>query len=365
MSWSSVGCKKLVWRHGDESMKAVYFTQHGGPEVLIYGDLPEPQAQRGEVVIRVRASSMNYNDIWARQGMPRLPVPLPHISGTDAAGVVVEVGEGVHNVKVGDEVMAHVLQSCRVCPACLAGEELFCRAMQVWGFQTGPLIGGYAQYARLQASQCIPKPAHLSWTDAAAIPGALVSVWRMMVTRAKVQPGECVLVFGASGGTGTFAVQLLRAMGCQVVAVVSSERKAELCLSLGATHIVRNDRQDVVREVLRLTDRRGVDVVFDHGGITTWSQGIACLRWGGRIVICGATEGFDAQVDLRVLWNKQLSLLGSHVGTHSELLASMAMVNSGLIKPCVTEVIGLRDLGDAQVRMQNRQTLGKIAVEIE
>lgn len=157
MSWSSVGCKKLAWRHRDESMKAVYFTQHGGPEVLIYGDLPEPQAQRGEVVIRVRASSMNYNDIWARQGMPRLPVPLPHISGTDAAGVVVEVGEGVHNVKVGDEVMAHVLQSCRVCPSCLAGEELFCRAMQVWGFQTGPLIGGYAQYARLQAFAMHPQ----------------------------------------------------------------------------------------------------------------------------------------------------------------------------------------------------------------
>jgi len=345
-------------------MKAVYFERHGGPEVLELGDLPEPTAQAGEVVIRVHASSMNHNDIWARQGMPRLPVPLPHISGTDAAGVVVEVGEGVTRVKVGDEVMAHVVQSCRVCAPCLAGEELFCKSMQVWGFQTGPLIGGYAQYARLQATQCIPKPPQLSWTDAVAIPGALVSVWRMLVTRAKVQPGEVVLVFGAAGGVGTYAVRLVRAMGGVPIAVGSSERRAELCHALGAAHVVRCDQQDVVKEVLRLTERRGVDVVSDHGGITTWRQGIASLCWGGRIVICGATEGFDADVDLRVLWNKQLSLLGSHVGTHSELLASMALVNSGLIKPCVTEVIGLADLADAQVRMQQRLTMGKIAVEI-
>jgi NADPH:quinone reductase-like Zn-dependent oxidoreductase len=345
-------------------MKAVYFTKHGGPEVLVYGDLPEPKPQRGEVVIRVHASSMNYNDIWARQGLARLHVPLPHISGTDAAGVVVEVGEGVTQVKVGDEVMVHVVQSCRVCPACMAGEELFCREMKVWGFQTGPFIGGYAEYATLQATQCVPKPPELSWTDAAAIPGAMVSVWRMLVTRAKVQPGESVLVFGASGGTGTFAVQLLRAMGCMSIAVVSSERKAQLCIDQGATHIIRSDQQDVAKEVMRITGRRGVDVVFDHGGVTTWSVGISALRWGGRLVICGATEGFDAQVDLRVLWNKQLSLLGSHVGTHSELLACMRMVSSGDIKPCVTEVIGLQDLADAQVRMQMRQTMGKIAVSL-
>ncbi len=345
-------------------MKAVYFTKHGGIEVLTYGDLPEPKPMRGEVVIRVHASSMNYNDIWARQGLDRLEVPLPHISGTDAAGVVVQVGEDVNHVKVGDEIMAHVVQSCRVCAPCLAGEELFCKGMKVWGFQTGPYVGGYAEYATLQATQCIPKPKELSWTDAAAIPGALVSVWRMLVTRARVQPGESVLVFGASGGTGSYAVQLLRAMGCTSIAVVSSERKAQLCLDLGATHIIRSDKQDVVKEAIRITGRRGVDVVFDHGGITTWSQGISALRWGGRMVICGATEGFDAQVDLRVLWNKQLSLLGSHVGTHSELLACMRMVNSRQIRPCVTEVIGLQDLADAQVRMQNRQTMGKIAVTL-
>lgn len=345
-------------------MKAVYFEAHGGLEVLRYGELPDPKPEPGEVLIQVKAAALNFNDIWARQGLPRVRVPLPHISGSDAAGVVVELGAGVTHLRVGDEVVIHTIQSCRVCPACLAGEELFCRQMAVWGFQTGPYVGAFAQYARVQAAQCLPKSSRLGWTDAAATSSALVSVWRMLVTRARVAPGERVLIFGASGGTGSFAVQLVKAMGGVALAVASSERKEAFCLSLGADHVIRSDREDVAQAVRRLTDRRGVDVVFDHGGASTWQMGIDSLRWGGRLVICGATDGYEAKVDLRVLWNKQLSLLGSHVGTLSELVAAWRLVDEGRVRPFVTEVVDLAGIGEAQARMQSRQTMGKIAVDL-
>jgi len=216
----------------------------------------------------------------------------------------------------------------------------------------------------VQVGQLLPKPKNLSWTDAAATPSALGSVWRMLVTRAKVQPGESVLIFGASGGTGSFAVQLVKAMGGVAIAVTSSERKEIFCHELGAHHVIRSDRQNVVQEVKRITGRRGVDVVFDHAGANTWEQGIASLTWGGRLVICGATEGFEAKVDLRHLWNKQLSLLGSHTCTYAEFMAANRMLEDGRIRPYVTEVIGLQDIGDAQERMHKRLTMGKLAVDI-
>lgn len=345
-------------------MKAVYFEAHGGLDVLRYGDLPDPSPAAGEVVIRVEAAGLNHNDIWARQGLPRIKVPLPHISGSDASGVVVEVGPGVVYPRVGDEVVVYPIQSCRVCHACLAGEELFCRDMEVWGFQTGPLIGAFAQYARVQAAQCLPKPAHLTWSEAAVTSSAMLTVWRMLVTRTQTKPGEHVLIFGASGGTGTAAIQLTKAIGAVSIAVASSQAKAEFCESLGADHIIRSDLHDVAREARRITQRKGVDVVFDHVGATTWQIGMDALRWGGRLVICGATEGFDAKVDLRHLWNKQLSLLGSHAGTHREWVQAMRLVEERALRPALTEVIGLQDLPDAQARMATRRTIGKIAVDM-
>jgi alcohol dehydrogenase len=345
-------------------MKAVYFDSHGGLDVLRYGDVPDPEPGPGEVVIRVEAAALNHNDIWARRGLPRIHVPLPHISGSDAAGVVVAVGEGVRSPSLGDEVIVYPIASCRACSACLAGEELFCREMKVWGFQTGPYVGAFAQYARVQAAQCLPRPAHLSWTDAAATTGALVSVWRMLVTRARTMPGEHVLIFGASGGTGSFAIQLVEALGAVPIAVASTEAKESFCRELGARHVIRSDRDDVVKEARRITGKRGVDVVFDHIGATTWERGIESLAWGGRLVICGATEGFVAKTDLRFLWNKQLSLLGSHAGTHRDWVAALKLVEARAIRPAVTKVFPLADTAAAQHLMESRAVLGKLAVVV-
>ena len=346
-------------------MKAVYFERHGGPDVLRFGEVPDPEPGPGEVLLRIRAAALNFNDIWARKGLPRVALPLPHVSGTDAAGVVVAVGPGVTSVAPGAEVLTYPVRCCRVCPACLAGEEVFCREMRIWGFQTGPYDGSYAQFAKVQEQQVAPKPAHLSWEEAAATSTSLLSVWRMLVTRARVLPGETVLVWGASGGTGSFALQLLRTLGARAIAVTSSRAKAEFCEGQGAEHVIVTPEQDVLREVPALTGGRGVDVVFDHVGETVWPISIESLRWGGRLVICGATEGFTPRIDLRYLWNKQLSFLGSHIGTHREWMECLKLVEQRKILPPVSEVYPLRELGRAQAAMEERRLTGKLAVDCE
>lgn len=346
-------------------MKAVYFTEHGDLDVLRYGDVPDPQPGPGEVLLRIKAAACNFNDIWARKGLPRVQLPMPHVSGTDAAGVVVALGQGVEQLSVGDEVLTYPVNACRVCPACLRGEEVFCKQMRIWGFQTGPYDGSYAQYAKVQAAQCQPKPTHLSWAEAAATSTSLLSVYRMLVTRAQARPGDTVLVWGASGGTGSFALQLCRAMGARAIAVTSTERKAEFCVKMGAEHVILHGPQDVHQEVRALTDGRGVDIVFDHVGETVWPISVECLRWGGRLVICGATEGFTPQIDLRYLWNKQLSFLGSHIGTHAEWVECLRLVHQRKISPPVTEIFPLRELKIAQARMEGRELTGKIAIDTD
>lgn len=345
-------------------MKSVYFEEHGGLDVLRYGDTPEPTPGPGEVVLRIRAAALNFNDIWARRGLPRVQLPLPHVSGTDGAGVVVALGEGVTEVAVGDEVITYPVNSCRRCQACLAGQEVFCKQMKIWGFQTGPYDGAFAELAKVQAAQCQPKPSHLSWTEAAATSTSLLSVWRMLVTRAEVKPGETVMIWGASGGTGSFAIQLTRVLGAVPIAITSSDAKEAFCFEMGAEHVLRTDKQDIRAEIRRLTEREGVDIVFDHVGETVWPISIECLRWGGRLVICGATEGFEPKIDLRFLWNKQLSFLGSHIGTRREWIECLRLVHDRRVHPPVTEVFDLPGVIEAQRRMEERQLMGKLAIEV-
>lgn len=346
-------------------MKAVYFQEHGDLEVLKYGDVPDPVAGAGEVVLQIKAAACNFNDIWARKGLPEVDLPLPHVSGTDAAGVVVDVGPGVDQLRVGDEVVTYPNNTCRVCAACLSGQEVFCKKFKIWGFQTGPYDGAFAQYAKVQAAQCLPKPGHLSWEDAAATSTSLLSVYRMLVTRAQTRPGDIVLIWGASGGTGHMAIKLTRLLGAVPVAVTSTDAKAVFCREMGAEHVIIHPREDVLERVRMITDGRGVDLVFDHVGETVWPISVLCLRWGGKIVICGATEGFQPTIDLRYLWNKQLTYLGSHIGTHPEWVECLRLVSQNKIAPTVTEVFALSDLAAAQRRMETRSLMGKIAIRVD
>jgi crotonyl-CoA carboxylase/reductase len=355
-------------------VKAVYFDRHGPLDVLRYGEVAMPTPGPEEVLLRVKAAALNFNDIWARRGLPRVSIPMPHVSGTDAAGVVVAVGSAVTHVSVGQEVITYPVRSCRRCPACLAGEEVFCKGMQIWGFQTGPLDGSYAEYARVQAAQVWPKPAALSWPEAAAFTTSFLSAWRMLATRARVGPGDNVLIWGASGGTGSSAIQVATLLGAEAIAVTSSPEKARFCEKMGARQVIvppASQRQDpvgfgghVIDQVRRLTRGRGVDVIFDHVGETTWPISIECMRWGGTLVICGATEGYQPQIDLRYLWNKQLNFLGSHIGTHGEWMRGVKLVEQGRVKPPVTRVFALSEMTEAQALMETRQVMGKVVVDV-
>jgi len=343
-------------------MKAVVFDKHGGPEVLTVRQVPVPSISPNEALLRIRAIGLNYNDVWGRRGLPGMDFHLPHISGTDASGVVEAVGSEVTNVKVGDEVVVNGALSCMACASCIRGEPFVCAQFRIWGFQTGPLDGAQAEYGKVPAAHLVPKPANLSWEEAASMPLVLVTAWRMLVTRARIRPGDFVLVWGGAGGLGTMAVQICKLFGARAIAVVAGEAKAALARELGAEFVIDRKSQRVVREIQKITERRGVDIVFEHVGEATWETSILALKWGGTIVICGATTGFQAGVDLRFLWNKQQNYLGSHFGTTAELVDALAFVRRGLIKPVVMKVLPLEAVTEAHAIMEKDEVIGKLVL---
>ena len=343
-------------------MKAVVFEEHGGPEVLKYTDVPEPQISPNEVLIKVRASGCNYNDIWARRGLPGVSIIMPHISGSDAAGEVIEAGSEVTNVKVGDEVVVFSSFSCGTCDACARGEVFFCRQFKIWGFQTGPLDGAHAEYVKVPAFNAVPKPKDMGWEQAASMPLVLFTAWRMLVTRAKIRAGDFVLVWGAGGGLGTMAVQICKLFNARAIAVANSDEKLQIAGELGAAHVINRSKQDVSDEIRKITGRRGVDVVFEHVGEATWETSVRALKWGGTLVTCGATSGFEGKTDIRLLWNKQLNFLGSHMANKAEFLDAWRFVESGDIKPAVFIALPLKEAALAQRTMEDGQVIGKIVL---
>jgi NADPH:quinone reductase-like Zn-dependent oxidoreductase len=348
-------------------MKAVVFEEHGGTEVLQYTDIPDPEPGPYEVLIQVKAAGANFNDVWARRGMPGMKVIFPHVSGSDVAGVVAALGSEVSGsgfgsspLQVGDEVVVHPGLSCRTCDFCVTGQEFFCRQFRIWGFQSGPNDGGHSEYVTLPAVNALPKPANLSFEEAASMPLVLETAWRMLVTRAKIQPGEHVLIWGGVGGLGTMAIQICRLYGANPIPVVGGSEKVALAERLGAVNVIDRKSQDVVAEVKAITGKVGADVVFEHSGEETWPTSMAALRWGGRLVVCGASTGFAAVTDLRFLWNKQQNLLGSHLSNKAELSAALRAVESGAIKPVIDQVLPLSEVGKGQQLMEDLKVQGKV-----
>ncbi len=343
-------------------MKGVVFREHGDVDVLRYEEVPVPVISPNEVLVRVKAIGMNRNDLWAREGLPGVKFAFPHMSGSDLAGVVDAVGDLVSSVKVGQDVIVHPSISCRMCAACTSGHEYFCRNFKIYGFQTGPLDGAYAEYARLPEANVIPKPANLGFEEAASLPLALLTVWHMLVTRAKIKPGDDVLIWGAGSGIGTIAIQVAKLYHARVIATAGSEEKLTRAKALGADDVIDHYTQDVVRTVRDLTGRKGVEIVFEHVGQATWERSILVLAWGGTLVICGNTTGWEATTDLRHLFNKQLSLLGSHQGSKAELLHALRFVERGEIKPVVDRVMPLREAATAQRLMYDGKHFGTIVL---
>jgi NADPH:quinone reductase-like Zn-dependent oxidoreductase len=340
-------------------MKAVIFKQHGGPEVLEFTDFAEPRIKPNEVLVEVKACALNHLDVWARGGLRGIDIPLPHILGNDVAGVVREAGELVGWVQVGDEVMLQPGVSCGHCHECLSGRDNLCRDYDIIGYRRH---GGYAELVAAPGVNVIPKPKNISWAEAAALPLVTVTAWHMLVTRAQVRPGEDVLVHAAGSGVGSIGIQVAKLFGARVIATASSDDKLEKAKELGADEVVNYSNADWAKEVRRLTERRGVDVVFEHTGAATWPGSIASLKPNGRLVTCGATSGFAAQTDLRQVFYRHLTILGSFMGSKSELLEAMKFVEQGKIRAVVDRELPLAEARRAHELMEDRAQFGKLVL---
>lgn len=340
-------------------MKAVIFSQHGGPDVLQLTEVADPQIKADEVLIEVRACALNHLDVWVRGGLPGIKIPLPHILGNDVAGVVREVGELVTWVKPGDEVMLQPGVSCGHCAECLSGRDNMCDQYDIIGYRRD---GGYAELLAVPGVNVIPKPENLSWPEAAALPLVTLTAWHMLVSQAQVQPGEDVLVHAAGSGVGSLGIQIAKLFGARVIATASSEDKLAKARELGADETVDYTRDDWPKEVRKLTSGRGVDVVFEHTGAATWPGSLVSLRKGGRLVTCGATSGFDARTDLRQVFYRHLTILGSMMGSKAELLTAMKFIESGQIRAVVDRTLPLAEARKAHELMEDRAQFGKLVL---
>jgi NADPH:quinone reductase-like Zn-dependent oxidoreductase len=342
-------------------MKAIVYATHGGPEVLQYKDVAEPQIGSYEVLVRVRACALNHLDLWLRMGLPGTHVPLPHIPGSDIAGEVAKIGDKVTNVKVGERVLLQPGISCGQCASCLCGQDSMCPAYTLLG---QGVDGGCAEFVKSPAVNCVPIPEKLSFEEAAAFPLVSLTAWHMLIGRAKLQPAETVLVLGAGSGVGSAAIQIAKAAGARVIATAGSDEKLEKARELGADAVINHSTQKIADEVKRLTNRRGVEVVFEHVGQATWENSIRSLAVGGRLVTCGATTGLDGAINIAYLFTRHLSILGSFMGSKAELFSALELLRRGLLKPVIDVVLPLEKCAEAHKRMENRELFGKIVLKV-
>lgn len=343
-------------------MKAVVMRRTGGPDVLEYEeDFPDPVAQPGEALVRVRACALNHLDLWTRKGQSGRPVPFPHILGNDIAGEIAGLPAPVEGLALGQRVMIAPGTSCGRCDLCLSGEDNSCRSYRILGYQ---VHGGYAELVRVPLANLIPLPDAFAFEEAAAFPLVFLTAWRMLVGRARVRPGEDVLVWAAGSGVGMAAVQVAKLMGGRVIATAGRGDKLEQARRLGADDVIDHHQQDVVAEVRRLTNKKGVEVVIEHVGQATWDRSILALANRGRLVTCGATTGPQGITELRHLFARQLSLFGSYMGSKAELHAAARHYFAGRIRPVVHAVLPLAEARRAHEMMESSAHFGKLVLRV-
>ena len=349
-----------------------YATDDDYKKILKVKDVDDPKPKPDEVVFKVKVAALNYNDIWGMRGNP-VPVPLPHISGSDAAGEVTAVGEGVKNIKVGDRVVSHCNLSCRVCSECTDGREYDCDKRFIWGFQTGPLWGGFSEFTHLPEVNAVKIPDGISFDEAAAASMTLLTSLHMLVARAKIHPGQTVLIMGGGSGVGIFGIQIAKLYGCTVIATASPD-KLDKCKQLGADYAVDHRKEDWHREVMSITKkiakstgvRHGIDVSFDHIGQTHWNKQLTLLKYGATLVTCGATTGYDAKLDLRHIFFKGTNILGSSQGTRAELEQGLYFMKRGKIKAIIDSIYSFEQAAEAHTKMLTGKGLfGKILMKPE
>ncbi len=334
-------------------MKAVVFEEYGSYDVLQWKDIDDPKPGANDVVIEVKATAINYNDIWGRRGAPQ-EVPLPHISGSDASGIVVDKGSGVTTHNIGDEVVVHCGR-----PAFLNREGQECN---IWGYDWPALDGAHGQYVRVPAENAVPKPTNITHEEAASLPLVLVTAWRKLVSRANIKPGDNVMIWGAAGGLGVMAIQIAKLFNAHPIAIAASDEKLELCKNLGAEYVINRKTQDVRQEMRGILGRRGADIVFEHPGQATIGLSVQMAKWGGIVVSSGATSGFEAQIDLRHIFFRQVKLIGSTLGSVHELQDALDQVQAGHIKPVIDRVLPMKDAGEGQRIVEEDEAAGKVVL---
>jgi NADPH:quinone reductase-like Zn-dependent oxidoreductase len=346
-------------------VRACVIERPGDASVLVERELPTPEPGPGQVRVAVHACALNRLDIWVRNGLPHLQLEWPHILGSDVAGVVDRVGAGADPGLEGAAVIVNPGVSCGRCRACLHGHDNLCPEYKILGESTR---GGYAEYVVVPAANVVPLPAGLDFVHAAALPLTFLTAWQMLVVRARVRPGDVVLLHAAGSGVGVAGLQIAKLLGARVIALASTARKLELAAQLGADVTISTAAAappwwTAVRAVDGV-GRRGVDVVFEHVGAATWAHSLKLTRNGGTVVTCGASSGHEAVTDLRHVFFRQLQLLGSTMGSKADLLDLLPFVASGQLRPVVDRTFPLAEAAAAHIYLDRREQFGKVVLEV-
>ncbi|CAI50499.1 NADPH:quinone reductase [Natronomonas pharaonis DSM 2160] len=339
-------------------MKAIFYEEHGSTDVLQYDDFDDPEIGPEEVLVDIKAGGLNHLDVWTRKGMPS-PEELPHIPGSDGAGVVSEVGERVTQFEAGDRVVVEPGLYCGECEFCRKGEESLCVDYKMLGEH---VRGVHSELAAVPETNLIELPEHVDFVTAASAPLVFQTSWRMLMTRAEIQQSDSVLVLGASGGVGHACVQIAANEGCEVFATASSEEKLAHAEECGADHLINYEEEDFDEAIKELTDGRGVDVVVDHIGEATWDNSLSAAARGGTIVTCGATSGISPETNIPTVFWKQLDILGSTMGTPGEVDEVMTKVFDGTFEPHVREVLPMSEIARGHEMLESREGFGSVVV---
>ncbi len=345
-------------------MKAAYFTGAGGPEVIEYGDLPEPIVGKNEVKIKIYASGLNHLDIFVRNGIPGLKLSYPHVGGSDMAGEIVEIGDNITDISVGTKVLVNPGFGCGKCKACISGEESLCKRFALYGEH---VWGGMAEYAVVRADKVLPYPEKkITPIEAAAAPLVTLTAYRELYTQGNLRPGQTVVILGAGSGVSTVGIQLAKLAGAKVIATTSSKEKEKKAYELGADYVINYvDTPNWDKEVYNLTNKQGAELIVDNVGVATWKKSLRAVSKGGRIVTVGATTGSMVETDIRMVFWKQIHIIGSTMSSQREFLEAMQLVFEGKIKPVIDRTFPLEKLREAHKYLEAGKQFGKVVITVK
>jgi NADPH:quinone reductase-like Zn-dependent oxidoreductase len=342
-------------------MRAVTLRKHGGPEILQLEELPQPSIQADEVLVKIRAVGLNHLDLWIRKGLPHLKHEYPHILGSDIAGEIAELGSLIKGLQVGQKVLVHPALSCGSCEKCSLGQDNLCPQYKILGEH---VRGGYAEFIALPARNILPFPKNLSFAEAACVPLVYLTAWQMLVERARIRPGMIVVIQGGASGVGSAGIQIAKLFACTVITTAGSEDKLQKAKDLGADYLINYKKENFLKAVEKIVGKQSVDVVFEHVGKALWQESLLCLKWGGILVTCGATTGFEVPTDLRQIFFRQIQVLGSTMGSRGSQFEILRHVEKGSLKPVLDRELALDEAQEAHRLLEEGGQFGKIVLTI-